>query len=222
MFIQFCERPFTEVTMKADPVQAQLIELRRNQILQAAAQVFAQKGFHRATIRDVAKAAGVADGTIYNYFENKTDLLVGMLNMINQSDEREDHFAQVGEISPDEWARWYVRERFVRLQTDGHDVFRVLLPEMLTNAELRRVYMQEVIQPTYETAERYYKQWADQGLVRDLDPALTLRALSGMFLGMLVMRLLDDPVLEERWDELPDLMTEIMLNGIKGVRSDES
>src|SRR5688500_8480506 len=103
--------------MKDDPVQAQLAGLRRNQILQAAAQVFAQKGFHRATIRDVAKAAGIADGTIYNYFENKTALLVGILNMLNQSDQREEHFAQVSEIGPQDWAREYVRDRFVRLQT---------------------------------------------------------------------------------------------------------
>ena len=40
--------------------------LRRQHILDAATRVFAAKGFHRATIRDIAAAAGVADGSIYN------------------------------------------------------------------------------------------------------------------------------------------------------------
>ena len=51
---------------KQDPIQEQLIQARRDQILKAAVAVFAEKGFQKATIRDVAKMAGIADGTIYN------------------------------------------------------------------------------------------------------------------------------------------------------------
>jgi AcrR family transcriptional regulator len=55
-----------------DPIQELLITARRNQILDAATKVFAEKGFHPTTIKDIAREAGIADGTIYNYFENKT------------------------------------------------------------------------------------------------------------------------------------------------------
>ncbi|MFN3201041.1 MAG: TetR/AcrR family transcriptional regulator [Bradymonadia bacterium] len=44
--------------------------------MEAAIDVFAQNGFSAARVSDVAKAAGVADGTIYNYFRNKDDLLI--------------------------------------------------------------------------------------------------------------------------------------------------
>src|SRR5258708_19998646 len=64
-------------------IQAQLAAARRTQILDAATRVFASKGFNRATIRDVARDAGVADGTIYNYFANKTDLLFRLLHRLN-------------------------------------------------------------------------------------------------------------------------------------------
>jgi len=53
-----------------------LTEERRTQILAAAARVFARKGFERATMSDVAREAGVAAGSIYNYFKKKSDLLV--------------------------------------------------------------------------------------------------------------------------------------------------
>lgn len=45
-------------------------------IIQAAILVFAEKGFHHAKVADVAKAAEVADGTIYLYFKNKDDILI--------------------------------------------------------------------------------------------------------------------------------------------------
>lgn len=51
-------------------------------ILDSAARVFAEKGFHRARISDVAKRAGVADGTVYLYFQNKDDLLIKTFEFI--------------------------------------------------------------------------------------------------------------------------------------------
>ena len=47
-----------------------------HQILEAAIKVFAEQGFHQATISQIAREAGVADGTIYLYFKNKEDIMV--------------------------------------------------------------------------------------------------------------------------------------------------
>ncbi|HEX6125476.1 MAG TPA: TetR/AcrR family transcriptional regulator [Pyrinomonadaceae bacterium] len=52
-----------------------MITDKREAILRAATHVFAEKGFFNAKVADVAKAAGVADGTVYLYFKNKDDLL---------------------------------------------------------------------------------------------------------------------------------------------------
>ncbi len=46
------------------------------QILTAAINVFAERGFSQSTISQIAQEAGVADGTIYLYFKNKDDILV--------------------------------------------------------------------------------------------------------------------------------------------------
>lgn len=51
---------------------------KRERIIEAAVRVFAQKGFYTANVKDVARAAGVADGTIYLYFKNKDDLLISL------------------------------------------------------------------------------------------------------------------------------------------------
>jgi TetR/AcrR family transcriptional regulator, fatty acid metabolism regulator protein len=59
-----------------------LVERIRNEkheaILRAAAKVFAQSGYFNAKVSDVARSAGVADGTVYLYFKNKDDLLTSI------------------------------------------------------------------------------------------------------------------------------------------------
>jgi len=51
---------------------------KRDRILDAAERVFAQRGFFAAKVADIAREAGVADGTIYLYFKNKDDLLISL------------------------------------------------------------------------------------------------------------------------------------------------
>src|SRR3954465_7889080 len=51
---------------------------KRERILRAAIDTFAESGYFNAKVSDIAKAAGVADGTIYLYFDSKEDLLVNV------------------------------------------------------------------------------------------------------------------------------------------------
>jgi len=51
-----------------------------HRILEAAVKVFAEQGFYQSTISQIAREAGVADGTIYLYFKNKDDILVQFFN----------------------------------------------------------------------------------------------------------------------------------------------
>lgn len=56
------------------PVRAVVVD-KREAILRAATCVFAEKGFFNSKVADIAKEAGVADGTVYLYFKNKEDVL---------------------------------------------------------------------------------------------------------------------------------------------------
>jgi TetR/AcrR family transcriptional regulator, fatty acid metabolism regulator protein len=51
-----------------------------HRILESAVKVFARHGFHQSTVAQIAKEAGVADGTIYLYFKNKDDILVNFFS----------------------------------------------------------------------------------------------------------------------------------------------
>ncbi len=47
-------------------------------ILDASVKIFARRGYHRSRVADIAREAGVADGTVYIYFENKEDILISV------------------------------------------------------------------------------------------------------------------------------------------------
>src|ERR1700674_2524022 len=66
-------RIHSAMARQAEAVQPQT---KRERILRAATDVFAQNGYFNAKVSDVAKSAGVADGTIYLYFDGKEDILI--------------------------------------------------------------------------------------------------------------------------------------------------
>ena len=201
-----------------DPIQEQLIAARRNQILDAATTIFAEKGFHRSTIRDVAKAAGIADGTIYIYFENKTALLLGILDRLNESDRREAYFEQATDMDIDVFFRMHLRQRLAYIGPKGMQVIQIVLSEILVNLDLRDMYYEKIIAPTFELAERYFYQWMEQKLIRQFDVPIMMRMITSMVLGLLVLRLLGDPTIEAQWDKLPDVIADMVLYGIEGEK----
>src|SRR5213078_5062357 len=106
---------------------------KRERILRAAIDVFARSGYFNAKVSEIAKAAGVADGTIYLYFDGKEDVLVTIFREQTrsylQSLER-----QLADVSrPEERIRIAIRHH---LETVGRDrnlavVFQVELRHSL-------------------------------------------------------------------------------------------
>ncbi len=71
------------------PNRAQKREANRERILRAARKVFGQRGFHAATIEEIADLAGLSNGAIYYNFENKADLFLALAQ--ERTDERIEH-----------------------------------------------------------------------------------------------------------------------------------
>lgn len=202
-----------------DPVQELLIAARRNQILDAATQVFAEKGFHRATIKDIARVAGIADGTIYTYFASKTDVLLGILNRLNQSTEREQQLNLESGQDIRTFFAAYLRQRMALFWPNA-EVFQAVLPEMLVNAELRELYYQQVIAPTIAVAEHYFQAQSATGQLRTIDIPLTVRSIAGVILGLLTLQLLGDEVIAQRWEDLPEVLTTLLFDGLQKREED--
>jgi len=197
-----------------DPIQELVTAARRKQILDAATQVFAEKGFHRATIKDIARVAGIADGTIYTYFASKTEVLLGILHRLNESTEREQQLMPEREQDLRSFFTAYLRQRMALLWPNA-EVFQAVLPEMLVNEQLRELYYQQVLVPTFTIAEHAFQAQQAAGQVQSLDVPLTVRAIAGLLLGLLTLQLLGDEMIAQRWEELPEVLTSLLFDGLQ-------
>src|SRR5262245_27287184 len=91
---------------------------KRDALLRAAIKVFARRGFFQSQVADVAKAAGVAAGTVYLYFHGKDDLLVSIFERTMRETIAEGRAALTGVTDPAERLRRIARLHLERLGRD--------------------------------------------------------------------------------------------------------
>ena len=153
-----------------DPIRQQLIEARRNQILDAAAVVFAEKGFHGATTKDIAGEAGIAEGTIYNYFESKHDLLVGLMARLTELEVLGDELMEALQGDVGGFFAAMLRYRIENFERQG--VLRVILPEAMTDPQLRELFYQQFLLRVGMLLEQYVQARIELGQIRPVNVAL--------------------------------------------------
>jgi TetR/AcrR family fatty acid metabolism transcriptional regulator len=170
-----------------------LIEQRKGQILAAAAKVFARKGYERATIADIAKEAKIAEGSIYNYFKNKADLLVS----IPQQVMRPTIEAVSGQLlrgggtpPPPEAALTTVARNMVAAMRKNAYIFRILLSALPTmRHSTREKYLKTVVVYATGMLEGYLREQTKQGTFRrDMHPAIAARVFIGMFFPFVLLQ----------------------------------
>jgi len=198
------------MTKTPNPIQELVAAARRKQILDAATQVFAEKGFHRATIKDIARVAGIADGTIYTYFASKDEVLLAVLDRLNETTERKQQFVLGDEQDLKAFFRAYLQQRMALLWPNA-EVFRAVLPELLVNGELRKRYYEQVLAPTIAVGEQFFQAQSEQ---LQINIPLTVRAIAGTLLGLLLLQLLGDQEIAEQWEELPNVLTTLFFDKI--------
>src|SRR6478672_8105552 len=91
---------------------------KRDAILRAAIDVFAERGFFNAQVADVARAAGVAAGTVYLYFKGKDDLLVSIFDRSMRDGLAAGRAAVADLDDPRERLRRLARAHLARLGSD--------------------------------------------------------------------------------------------------------
>ena len=91
---------------------------KRDAILRAAIDVFAERGYFNAQVADVARAAGVAAGTVYLYFRSKDDLLASIFERAMREAFDEWHAALDGVDDPRERLRRFAHLHLARLGRD--------------------------------------------------------------------------------------------------------
>jgi len=187
---------------------------REARILDSAAAVFASRGFHQATIRDIADLADVADGTIYNYFENKLDLLVGIMARIAELEQLPRELLDALQGDAKEFFVVAFQERMGRME-ESQELLQAVLPEVFVNAELRQQFYLQYVRRISRLLEGYLQAQIELGHIRPIDVPLTVRVVQAMILGLLVLRILGDEPLQSRWQEVPEVQATLVFEGLR-------
>jgi len=196
---------------------------RRSQILDAAAEVFAEKGFARATTKEIADRADVSEGTIYNYFQAKEDLLIGIVGRLAESQAlalvvKPEMIEQALAMSPCDFLNTMLRARHGFVLQDNHlAMLQAVTAEVLINQEFAARYYRQLLEPAMGLLEQHLQARVECGEVRSVNVPLVARFLFAFELGMLGFFVLGDPLIQAEWqgDTMREAMVDFFLNGLQ-------
>lgn len=159
---------------------------KKTRILKSAVKVFARKGFHETKVAEIARAAGVADGTIYLYFKNKDDLLISLFE--DQMDRLNEQLRSDLNGLPDTALR--VRH-VVRCQLghvkDHRDLAEVLSVTLRQSNRFLRQFAAPKFSEYLDIIAEVIAEGQRKGEIRDdVAPRVVARALYGALDGLML------------------------------------
>jgi AcrR family transcriptional regulator len=196
------------------------IARRKNEILDAAARIFAEKGYANATTKEIAEAADMAEGTLYNYYGGKRELLLAVAHETQAAVEAMFEDAKRRQIRD--------RQDVIDLVAKGYDLLLSSLP--FTRTLLAEAWLDDVILQTYVMERllivgRHIRQFVqariDGGVFRSVDSSLTTRMILGMYIAPIlpVLRGVAPPPSRKELTALAEAVVDLLWDGIR-IRQD--
>jgi len=148
-------------------------------IIEAATKIFAEKGFYQSRVSDIAREAGVADGTIYIYFDNKDDILISLFeeqmrlvleNMISKISSLDD---------PAEKLKAFALTH-LRLVEENQSMAEIIQVELRQSSKFIKEYKNEQFAKYLEIIAQIIQEGQQKGVFRkDIIPGIAKRAFFG-------------------------------------------
>ena len=155
----------------AVPSRRRLKEARPQQLLDAALELFAEKGFAATRAEEVAQLAGVSKGTLYLYDPSKEELLKAVIRehlssrIAAGAAAAEKHRGPVADLLREVFARWWLEV----FDSPTSGVFKLIITEVRNFPEIAEFYVNDVIQPAEELVARIVQHGIDSGEFEALD-----------------------------------------------------
>lgn len=200
------------------PRTPRVVEDRREQIIDAAMRVFAQKGFASATNRDVAREAGITTGLIYYYFESKEALLKAVLEARSPVQVMTQITPEMLEQPPEVFLPLVIRRVLDIVESEQFvGLIRVMLPEMLHGSDMAPVAL-SFLQRVIGFLGNYLQTQIAKGNVRaDINREMVYQVMTGSVIGFVLRRqIMRDPtVLHYTHQEIAQAIVGTILEGIR-------
>ena len=168
-------------------------EFRTTGILEAARKVFAERGFHEATVDDIAEAAGVAKGTVYLYYQSKRDVYFSALKF-GISQMYASLLQEIKKVStPEEKLKALIAAKLAYFD-ENRDFFKIYYSELGNipsthpggiDTEFKALYQEQA-----RLVEAILKEGARKKVVRNLRTEQAAFAISDIIRGVVTHRIL--------------------------------
>lgn len=186
----------------------------RTRILQAAQKLFARKGFDGTTTKDLARKAGVAEGTIFRHFANKKAILIelateGWVEILT------DLLTELSEMATYQAVAQVMRRRMLHMNKNV-DLMKICFFEAQFHPELRDRIQSEVIAKMTDVAEAFVETAMERGVYRKMNPKIVARVFVGMFAiaGFSQDTMLEGDTDPQAMKEMAEGLADIFLNGV--------
>jgi len=152
---------------------------KHHRIIEAATRIFARKGFFQAKVSDIAREAGVADGTIYLYFDNKDDILISLFeeqmkavldNMVRKLAEENDPVKKLQQFAL----------THLRLIEENKNVAEIIQVELRQSSKFMKEYKNEGFAQYLDLIADIIREGQEKGVFKaDIIPGIAKRAFFG-------------------------------------------
>jgi AcrR family transcriptional regulator len=163
-------------------------EARRAEILEAAAAVFGEKGYNRATMKEIAARAGIVPGTIYLYFKNKRDLLLAIADSLIASPV-DQTLADAVHLEAGDYIAAILRNR-IRFARENRAFLQALVTEIWTDQEVRERFFMQILGPLFAVGARYMQTQVAEGKLRPCRVEVVVPAVAGSIVILSALRAL--------------------------------
>ncbi len=165
-----------------------VLEFRKSELLAAARSVFSKKGFHDATIDDIAREAGVAKGTVYLYFESKQKIYLGALRDGIEMLNSEMHAEAAAPALVKDKLRKLIAAKLTFFE-EHRDFFQIFQSELgrveATMSECKDLYFEQA-----KIIEKVLQEGIKEGALQKLNARKTAFAITDLSRGIAIQRLL--------------------------------
>jgi AcrR family transcriptional regulator len=189
------------------------IQRQRQLIMDAAAELFAQKGYQATTTKDIAQAVDLGESTLYGYFSSKQEVLQAILS--NQAEMVDSLLIHLTELEDRQSLVDLVDLLMEKILT--RTVYnRVLIAEAWTDDEVLRGFVIVHWQPIMETLQNFIVLRTNAGIFRSIEPGLGARMILAFFIAAIlpVLRGVEPPPSPEQRHHLAEMIVELISSGL--------
>ncbi|NJL51603.1 MAG: TetR/AcrR family transcriptional regulator [Hydrococcus sp. SU_1_0] len=186
----------------------------RTKILQAALQLFAKRGYEGTTTKDLAKSAGVAEGTLFRHFTSKKAILIEVATA-GWVDILTDLLTELSEMGSYQAVSQVMRRRMLNMRKNS-DLMRVCFIEAQYHPELRESIQAEVINKMTDVAEAFFETAMDKGIYRRMNPKIVAKVFLGIFAiaGFSEETIMNPDASPKAMQEMAEGISDIFLRGV--------